>query len=104
MKDSKLRIMAILDSLGVAVYVFLVSLIMNYGSKIFGEKDTAVTPVAVLLLFVLSALVTSGLVLGRPVMLYLDGRKKEGVKLLVYTALSLFVLVILTFSIMILMK
>ena len=104
MKNSKLRIIAILDSLGVAAYVFLVSLIMNYGSKIFGEKDSAITPVAVLLLFVLSALVTSGLVLGRPIMLYLDGQKKEGVKLLFYTGLSLFVLLMLVFSIMILIK
>ncbi len=104
MKNSKLIMLAILNSLGVAVYVFLVSLIMSHGSKIFGEKDTAVTPIAVLLLFVLSALVTSGLVLGRPVTLYLDGQKKEGVKLLVYTGLSLFVLVLLTFSIMILIK
>jgi hypothetical protein len=95
---------AILDALGVAFYVFLVSLIMNYGSKIFGEKDSAITPIAVLLLFVLSALVTSGLVLGRPIMLYLDGQKKEGVKLLLYTGLSLFVLLMLVFAIMILIR
>ena len=104
MKNSKLMMLAFLNSLGVAVYVFLVSLVMNNGSKIFGEKDTAITPIAVLLLFVLSALVTSGLVLGRPVMLYLDGQKKEGVKLLVYTGLSLFILLVLVFSIMILIK
>ncbi len=104
MKNSKLIMLAILNSLGVGVYVFLVSLIMNHGSKIFGEKDTAVTPVAVLLLFVLSALVTSGLVLGRPIMLYLDGQKKEGVKLLVYTGLSLFVLLILVLLTMMLMR
>ena len=104
MKNSKLMMLAVLDALGVAVYVFLVSLIMNYGSKIFGEKDTAITPIAVLLLFVLSALVTSSLVLGRPVMLYLDGQKKEGVKLLVYTGLSLFILLVLVLLIMMLTR
>lgn len=104
MKDSKLRVIAILDSLGVAAYVSLVSLIMKNGDKIFGRADSALSPVAFLLLFVFSALLTSGLVLGKPIMLYLDGQKKEGVKLLLYTGLSLFVLVILTFSIMMLMK
>lgn len=104
MKNSKLIMAAILDSLGTAIYVFLVSLIMNHGSKLFGEKDSAITPVAVLLLFVFSALVTSGLILGRPIMLYLDGQKKEGIKLLFYTGLSLFVLLVLTFSIMMLTK
>ena len=104
MKNSKLMMLAILDSLGVVAYVSLVSLIMSHGSKIFGEKDTAITPVAVLLLFVLSALVTSGLVLGRPIMLYLDGQKKEGVRLLIYTGLSLFVLLIMVLLIMMLMR
>ena len=71
-------------SLGHAVlvlaYVSLVASIMNHGNTWFGPKDTAWTPVAMLMLFVLSAAITGSLVLGRPVMMFLDGQKKEAVK------------------------
>ncbi|MDP2944373.1 MAG: hypothetical protein Q8N57_02225 [bacterium] len=97
MKNSKLIMTAVLSSLGVAVYIFLVSLIMNNGEKIFGKMVGPIAPVAFLLLFVFSALVTSGLILGRPIILYLDGKKKEGLKLLFYTGASLLVLLVLVF-------
>jgi len=104
MKNSKLIITAILNSLGVAVYIFLVSLIMNNGEKIFNKMTGTIAPVAFLLLFVFSALVTGGLILGKPIMLYLDGQKKEGVKLLFYTGASLFILLILVFLGLVLTK
>jgi hypothetical protein len=105
MKNSKLILTAILNSLGVAIYVFLISLIMTNGDKIFGSVDNeAMAPLAFLLLFVFSALVTGGLILGRPIMLYLDGQKKEGVKLLFYTGASLFILLILAFLGLAMMK
>lgn len=105
MKNSKLIITAILNSLGVAVYVFLVSLIMNNGEKIFGSMaNKTIAPVAFLLLFVFSALVTGGLILAKPIMFYLDGQKKEGVKLLFYTGVSLLVLLVLAFLGLALMK
>ena len=104
MKNSKLIMTAVLNSLGVAVYIFLVSLIMNKGEKIFGNMEGAIAPVAFLLLFVFSALVTGGLILGKPLMLYLDNQKKEGVKLLFYIGASLLVLLILVFLGLILPK
>jgi len=104
MKNSKLAMAAVLNSLGVAVYIFLVSLIINNGEKIFGQMASAIAPVAFLLLFVFSALMTGGLILGRPIMLYLDGQKKEGVKLLIYTGASLLVLLVLIFIILVLTK
>lgn len=97
MKNSKLIIAAILDSLGVAVYIFLVSLIVNNGEKIFGKMASPIAPVAFLLLFVFSALMTGGLILGRPIILYLDGQKKEGLKLLFYTGASLLAILVLIF-------
>lgn len=45
-----------------------------------------------LMLFVLSASVVVSLVAGKPLMLYLDGRKKEVVTLLGYMILFLFLL------------
>lgn len=88
----------------VAVYVSLVASIMNHGSTWFGQKDTAWTPVAVLMLFVLSAAITGSLVLGRPVLMYLDGKKKEAVQFFGYTIGWLFVLTIVVFVIMFAMR
>lgn len=97
MKDTKLIVRGILSAVGVAVYVFLLSFFLNSGSKIFGEVDNKLfAPVLFLLTFVFSALVTSSLVLAKPIMLFLEGAKKEAVKLLFYTGASLFVLVLIT--------
>jgi hypothetical protein len=63
-------------------YVAAVGIAMSNASKVFGEKDTAFTPVFVLLLFVISAAVTGYLVAGKPIMLYIDGAKKEAVAFL----------------------
>jgi len=63
-------------------YVLFVATFMSNGSRWFGEKDTALTPVFVLLLFVISAAVTGFLVAGKPIMLYIDGAKKEAVTFL----------------------
>lgn len=77
------------QSLGRAVatvaYVLLVAMFMSNGSRWFGEKDTALTPVFVLLLFVISATVTATLVLGKPLELYLAGAKKEAARFLFAT-------------------
>jgi len=93
MNNNKLMGRAALNALGVLVYVYLVSLVLSNGQRIFGTMNNSVLgPTVFLMLFVFSALVTGLLILGRPVMLYLDGAKKEGVKLLFYTGLSLLVL------------
>jgi hypothetical protein len=99
---------SLLYSLGHAVlvvlYVSLVALVMNHGSTWFGQKDTAWTPVAVLMLFVLSASITGSLVIGRPIFMYFDGRKKEAVQFFGYTVGWLFVLTIVTFIILAITK
>ena len=105
MNNSKLFKLAALNSLGVLGYVMLVSLVMSNGDKIFGAVDNKVfSPVLFILLFVFSALLTGFLVLGRPIMLYIDGQKKEGVKLLFYTGSCLFVLMLLSMLILIISK
>ncbi|MCX6794623.1 MAG: hypothetical protein NTY31_01295 [Candidatus Falkowbacteria bacterium] len=104
MKNSKLIGAAILNSLGVTIYVFLVAQIMNNGEKIFGKMAGPFAPVAFLLLFVFSALMTGGLILGRPIILFLDGQKKEGLKLLFYTGACLLILLILAFLTMLLTR
>jgi len=51
-----------------------------------------------LMLFVISVLITSSLVLGRPVYLYFEGQKKEGMALLFWTAGWMVLMTILIFT------
>jgi hypothetical protein len=93
MDNKKLAWRGLIDALGVVAYIVLVVLFMNNAQKLLGKVDnTYFAPIIMLTLFVLSALVTGGLVLGKPLMLYLDGEKKAGVKLTLYTAASLAVI------------
>ena len=93
-----------LQSLGHAVlvllYVSLVAFIMSHGSVVFGPKDTSGTPVAVLMLFVLSAAITGSLVLGRPIMMFMGGHKKEAIEFLGWTIGWLFILTLGVFIVM----
>jgi hypothetical protein len=78
---------------------------MNNGNKIFGSSDNnLIAPILFLLLFVFSALLTGFLVLGKPLMLYIDGQKKDGVNLLFYTGTALFILLILVAILLIILK
>lgn len=105
MKNITLFKLAALNSLGVLIYIFLVSLFMNNGSKIFGQVDNKlISPIIFLLLFIFSALLTGFLILGKPLMLYIDGQKKEGVKLLFYTGACLFALLIIFSVILFLLR
>ncbi len=72
-------------AVGIVVYITIVATIMQNGEKLFGKEDNFITPIAFLLLFTLSASVVGLLGLGRPVSLYLDGKKKDAVTLLVLT-------------------
>lgn len=105
MKNSKLVKWGVIHSLGVLSYIVLLSLFMSNASSWFGEEDKEIiTPIVILLLLVFSALVTGGLVLAKPLMLYVDGKKKEGVKLLFYTGLSIFVLILLASLVLLISK
>jgi len=69
------------NAVGTLLYVFLVTAVMRNGEAIFGQMKNSAGPAAFLLLFIISAAVTSSLVLGRPVLWYLDNDKKDAVKL-----------------------
>lgn len=105
MNNKKLIFMSILHSLGVLVYVYLLVSFMNNAQRLFGKNDhPPMTGVVVLLVFILSALITGSLVLGKPIMLYLDGKKAEAVKMVFYTGASLFVLLLLAIGGLLLLK
>lgn len=76
----------LLNALGTLVYIIVVATLIQNGDRLFGDMDNFVGPIAFLLLFTLSAVVVGSLVLGKPIMLYLDGKKKEAVTLFMQTA------------------
>jgi len=88
--------------LGVLVYIIGVALLMQNAERIFGTMNNVLGPITFLLLFTLSALVVGGLLLTKPIMLYLDGKKKEAMMMLftcigwlaTFTAIALIILAI----------
>lgn len=98
MKNSIVKF-AGLNALGTTLYVALVASLLFNAPLIFGStgKDTVFIPIAMLLLFVISASVTGSLVLGRPLLWYLDGKKKEAVSLFIATLGFLFLIMLLAF-------
>jgi hypothetical protein len=58
---------------------------MNNAERIFGKMDSVIGAIGFLMLFVLSAGVVGSLIVGKPIFMYLDGKKKEAVSLLVTT-------------------
>jgi len=70
---------------------------------IFGgidKKDSIIIPIAMLMLFVFSATLCGALVLGRPILWFLDDKKKEAIKLFSYTLASMMVITGILFVIM----
>lgn len=78
---------AFLCALGEVAYISLVATGMFIVGKLFGDKPDPeiIAPIAFLLLFVISAAVSGALILGKPVMLYLDGQKPAALKLFGFT-------------------
>ncbi len=81
MKPNQITIRSFLISLGVVAYVSLVALVMSHGNQWFGTQDTWVTPIAVLLLFTVSAAIVGGLVVGIPAYWFFNGKKTEAIRL-----------------------
>ncbi len=77
---------SLLNALGTAVYIALVAAFMTNAERFLGNKpDTIFAPILALTLFVLSASITGGLVVGKPLLMYLGNEKTEAVKMFLYT-------------------
>jgi hypothetical protein len=66
-------------------YIIGVASFMFYGMKLFGPKDTILAPIAMISLFTLSAAMMGYFFLYQPLMLFLDGHKKNAVDLFLQT-------------------
>ena len=75
-----------------ALYVVAVVVLLYYAPAAVGQTRNVLFPIAMLLLFVFSAAFTGAMVLGRPVLWYLEGEKSDAIALLIATLAMLFVL------------
>jgi hypothetical protein len=91
-----------LNALGTIAYVSVIATLMQNGEKIFGKMDNTTGPIAFLTMFVLSAAVTGSLVLGKPILLYLNNQKTEAIKMFIFTLcwLALAVIILLLSSVL----
>ena len=88
---------AFLNSVGVVIYVILLVSFIFSLQRFSQKPDTIVIPIVMLLLFICSAAITGFLVFGKPVMLYIDGKKKDAISLLCHTLGMLFLITIIFF-------
>lgn len=96
MTTSHLIKKALASALGVALYVGVFAWLVNNVSRWFpAPRQSWVGSALFLMLFIVSACVTGSLVLLRPVLLYVEGHKKESVLLFVYTVACLAVVAVL---------
>jgi len=100
MNDKKLIKRSLIHGIAVFSYIVLIVWLLSNITSWFGEDDRGIlAPVLILSIFVISALITGSLVLGKPLMLYLDGKKKDAVKMVFYTGLTILLIVICVFII-----
>lgn len=100
--DKKILQKTFRNTIIAAIYIFLVSQIMQNGDKLFGKMENSIfAPFVFLLLFSLSAAIVGGLVFGQSVILFFDNKKSESIKaaiysicwMAIYTALGLIFLI-----------
>lgn len=92
---------AFINSIGTVAYIALVASFMFFIQDALPKEDTIFVMISILLLFVCSAAITGFLVFGKPIMLYIDGKKKEAVRLLSYTIFIILLVTLLFFSFLI---
>lgn len=91
-----------LHAIGTFAYIALIAYFLFNGQHWLGSKpDNFFMPVLMLLLLVVSATITGLLVLGRPLQLYLDNHKKEGITMLFSTLGWLFIFAVIVLLVLI---
>ena len=103
MDNKKLILHGFLHSVMAFLYIAGVATLLVSVPKLMGPMKLApgLGATAFLLLFVISAAIMGLIVLGRPVMLYLDGKKKEGIQLLFYIIGFLVVIAMVFFLVLV---
>lgn len=87
-------------AVGVFAYIVVIVNVMTGLLPRFEVENTVFAPIMFLTLFVISAAVTGGLVLGKPIMLYLGGHTKEGIMMFFSTLGFLVFFLFLTLAVL----
>lgn len=97
MMDKKLMAITFRNVVLASAYVFGVSQFMANGEKLF-QNIQNLAPFVILLLLCLSAAVVGSLVFGQAVILFLEGKKSEGIKSAAYSIGWLFLITLAAIS------
>jgi len=89
-----------LQAVGVALYCTLVGTFLWNSNDLFGKANTFFAPIAILTLLSTSVMICGLIVFYKPYKLFFDGKKREAADVVVSTAVSLFVFLILFFGIL----
>lgn len=100
MKKFEYILRGLINAGGVFIYVAAISWLLFNGGNIFGNVSNFIMPLFMLLLFVISAVITGLLVLGKPIQLYFNNLKKEAIILLFTTLAWLLVFIIIVILIL----
>jgi hypothetical protein len=77
-----------INALAASAYVVCISSFLFFAPQIFGKgEDTLLIPIIMLSLFVFSAAIEGYLFLAQPIILFLEGSKKEAISLFLQTTL-----------------
>lgn len=99
---------SLVQAVCLSVYILFVSFVLTNGERLFNKTavvgPVVIVPVILLLLFTFSAAVCTILVFGRPVIWYLDGKKKESLYLLGATMAWLFIILVIAVVCMLLIN
>lgn len=104
MKQSALITRGVLHALGLLAYVAGVAWVMSNAERWIEPAPEITKGMAFLTLFVLSAAITGTLVLGKPILLFLSGQKKDALTLFGATIVSIVILLAILFVILSLMQ
>ncbi len=86
MVDKNIAKQSLAYAAGAVGYIALVAVVMSKAEELFGDMDqTVLAPIGFLLLLVISVATMGMLIFGKPVMLYMDGQKKDGVTMAITT-------------------
>ncbi|MCW1949138.1 MAG: hypothetical protein KIH89_001670 [Candidatus Shapirobacteria bacterium] len=87
----------LINAICATLYITLIGLFMFYGTQLFPQKDTILTPIAMISLFTLSAAIMGYIFLSQPLILFLDGHQKTAVKLFLQTIAAFAIITLIVF-------
>jgi hypothetical protein len=91
----KLILSGLAFALGEAAYILLIALFMKYGNQYFGSGPNILGIMVFLMVFVFSAAISGALILGQPVLLYLENKKREAIELFGITLGWIFIFLVI---------